>query len=322
MFPNLIAEINPEKFSFKVSGLIEILIRILNPIITVLMAISNLIIRIFGWKTTEKTPHITEEELRTLVDVGHLEGVIDPEEKRMIHNVFEFADSQVKDIMIPRTDIAAIDVKSGYDEIWDRFRKERYSRMPVYENSIDNIVGVLHVKDLFFYNNSKDAFDIRQIIRKPYFTYENKRIVDLFEEMRKKRLQMIIVVDEYGGTAGIVTMQDMVEEIFGDIGDEHDDIIDEIQQISPTEYIIDGLTRLNDLNEELGTSLESEHYETIGGFITGIIGRFPKKGEVVVYNNLRWLILDVYRTRVKRLKLSILDSSSDGQSNHQDTDSK
>lgn len=173
----------------------------------------------------------------------------------MIHNVFEFADSQVKDIMIPRTDIAAIDVKSGYDEIWDRFRKERYSRMPVYENSIDNIVGVLHVKDLFFYNNSKDAFDIRQIIRKPYFTYENKRIVDLFEEMRKKRLQMIIVVDEYGGTAGIVTMQDMVEEIFGDIGDEHDDIIDEIQQISPTEYIIDGLTRLNDLNEELGTSL-------------------------------------------------------------------
>lgn len=322
LFPNLIAEINPEKFSFKVSGLIEILIRILNPIITVLMAISNLIIRIFGWKTTEKTPHITEEELRTLVDVGHLEGVIDPEEKRMIHNVFEFADSQVKDIMIPRTDIAAIDVKSGYDEIWDRFRKERYSRMPVYENSIDNIVGVLHVKDLFFYNNSKDAFDIRQIIRKPYFTYENKRIVDLFEEMRKKRLQMIIVVDEYGGTAGIVTMQDMVEEIFGDIGDEHDDIIDEIQQISPTEYIIDGLTRLNDLNEELGTSLESEHYETIGGFITGIIGRFPKKGEVVVYNNLRWLILDVYRTRVKRLKLSILDSSSDSQSNHQDTDSK
>ena len=150
LFPNLIAEINPEKFSFKVSGLIEILIRILNPIITVLMAISNLIIRIFGWKTTEKTPHITEEELRTLVDVGHLEGVIDPEEKRMIHNVFEFADSQVKDIMIPRTDIAAIDVKSGYDEIWDRFRKERYSRMPVYENSIDNIVGVLHVKDQFF----------------------------------------------------------------------------------------------------------------------------------------------------------------------------
>lgn len=266
--------------------------------------------RLFGWKLKEK-PHITEEELLTLVDVGHREGVIDPEEKKLIQNVFQFGDSQVKDIMIPRTDILAIDIESTYDEIWEQFQTQQYSRMPVYENTLDNIVGILHVKDVFFSQQAKETFDIHKSIRKPYYTYENKRIADLFEDMRKKRLQMIVVADEYGGTAGIVTMQDLVEEIFGNIGDEYEEIVDEIQQLAPGEYIIDGLTRLSVINDELNTDMESEHYETIGGFITGIIGRFPKKGEVVVYNELRWVIMDVYRTRVKRLRLQIIEPITD-----------
>jgi len=320
IFPNLLAELNPEKFTLKVAGVIKILICVLNPIIVFLMYLSNLIMRVFGWKAIEKKPRITEEELRTLVDVGHLEGIIDPEEKRMIHNVFQFGDSQVKDIMIPRTDIVAIDVKSNFDEIWKEFQNEQYSRIPVYENTIDNIIGILHIKDIFFYKNNEESFNIHKFIRKPYYTYENKRIADLFEDMRKKRLQMIIVADEYGGTAGIVTMQDMVEEIFGDIGDEYEDTVDEIQQIAPNEYIIDGLTRLSTLNDELGTELESEHYETIGGFITGIIGRFPKKGEVVVYNDLRWTILEVYRTRVKRLRLSIIEQIIENQMDETDSE--
>lgn len=307
IFPNLLAETYPKGFAFRVAGFFTVFIRILNPIIVFLIYLSNLMMRLFGWKGREKKPRITEEELRTLVDVGHLEGIIDPEEKKMIHNVFQFGDSQVKDIMIPRTDIVAIEMESTFDEIWGQFQEEQYSRIPIYKNTIDNIIGILHVKDIFFFNDNKENFDIQKSIRKPYYTYENKRIADLFEDMRKKRLQMIVVADEYGGTAGIVTMQDMVEEIFGDIGDEYEDIVDEIQQIAPGEYIIDGLTRLNVLNDELGTDLESEHYETIGGFITGIIGRFPKKGEVVVYNDLRWVIVDVYRTRVKRLKLSIME---------------
>jgi putative hemolysin len=306
-FPTLLAETYPKGFAFRVAGFFIVFIRVLNPIIIFLISLSNLMMRLFGWKKRERKPRITEEELRSLVDVGHLEGIIDPEEKKMIHNVFQFGDSQVKDIMIPRTDIVAIEVDSTFDEIWEQFQKEQYSRIPVYKNTIDNIIGILHVKDVFFFHGKQENFDIHKIIRKPYYTYENKRIADLFEDMRKKRLQMIVVADEYGGTAGIVTMQDMVEEIFGDIGDEYEDIIDEIQQVAPGEYIIDGLTRLNVINDELGTDLESEHYETIGGFITGIIGRFPKKGEVVVYNDLRWVILEVYRTRVKRLKLSIME---------------
>ncbi len=306
IFPYLLAKTYPERFSFSVAGFMTVLIRVLNPIIVFLIFVSNLMMRLFGWKPKEN-PQITEEELLTLVDVGHKEGVIDPEEKKLIQNVFQFGDSQVKDIMIPRTDILAIDIESAYDEIWNQFQTEQYSRMPVYENTLDNIVGILHVKDVIFSQQTKENFDIHKSIRKPYYTYENKRIADLFEDMRKKRLQMIVVADEYGGTAGIVTMQDLVEEIFGNIGDEYEEIVDEIQQVAPGEYIIDGLTRLSVINDELGTDMESEHYETIGGFITGIIGRFPKKGEVVVYNELRWVIMDVYRTRVKRLRLQIIE---------------
>ncbi|HCS75228.1 MAG TPA: hemolysin, partial [Clostridiales bacterium] len=270
IFPHLLAKTYPERFSLRVVGLVTVLIRVFNPLIVFLTFISNLMIRLFGLKARDK-PQITEEELLTLVDVGHKEGVIDPEEKKLIQNVFQFGDSQVKDIMIPRTDILAIDVESTYDEVWDQFQTEQYSRMPVYENTLDNIVGILHIKDICFSVQTKEAFDIYKCIRKPYYTYENKRIADLFEDMRKNRLQMIVVADEYGGTAGIITMQDLVEEIFGNIGDEYEEIVDEIQQTAPGEYTIDGLTRLSVINDELGTDMKSDHYETIGGFITGII---------------------------------------------------
>ncbi len=321
IIPITIAESYPEQIAFGVAGIMEKLIWILNPLIIFLSFISKLIIRIFGIKVNTRHPFITEEELRTMVDLGHREGVLEEDEKRMLQNVFQFGDSQVKDIMVPRTDIVAIDVQATYDEILDLFKKEQYSRMPVYQNTLDNIIGILHVKDIFFFDDHKENFNIEKSIRKPYYTYENKRIAELFEDMRKKRLQMIVVADEYGGTAGIITMQDMVEEIFGDIGDEYEDIVDEIQQIGEGEYIIDGLTRLTTLNEELGTTLESEHYETIGGFITGIIGRFPKKGETVVFNELKWVVIDIHRTRVKRLRLTILDELTPNITPDMDSDS-
>ncbi|HBQ64305.1 MAG TPA: hemolysin [Clostridiales bacterium] len=224
-------------------------------------------------------------------------------ERRMIQNVFHFGDMQVKDAMVPRTDIVAVDMHSSYDNILEVFKNEKYSRMPVYKNTIDNIVGILHVKDIFFFDEQKERFDIVKSLRKAHYTFESKRIAELLEEMRKKRIQMVVVADEYGGTAGIITMQDIIEEIFGDIGDEYDEDAVEITSIGEGEYIVDGLTRLGALNEALGTDLESEHYETIGGFVTGIIGNFPKKGEVVDYNGLQVTVLDVYRTRIKRLRI-------------------
>jgi len=163
----------------------------------------------------------------------------------------------------------------------------------------------MYVKDMFFFDKRKEQFDIENNIRKPYYTFESKRIAELFEEMRKKSLQMAVVADEYGGTAGIITMQDLVEEIFGDIGDEYDEAADEIQSIGEGEYIADGLTRLSLINKTLGTDLESEHYETIGGFVTGVIGRFPKKGEIVEVDGLKCIMLDVYRTRIKRVRLKV-----------------
>lgn len=303
--PKSLAASYSERVAVKVSKIISVITRILNPIIVILSFVTSFIIRAFGGKIGGKQPFITEEELKTMVDVGHEEGVLEVEERKMIHNVFQFGDSQVKDVMVPRTDITAVDVRSSYDEIFELFKKERYSRMPVYRNTIDDTIGILHVKDMFFFDKRKEQFDIEKNVRKPFYTFESKRIAELFEEMRKKRHQMAIVVDEYGGTAGIITMQDLVEEIFGDIRDEYDEDSYDIQSIGEDEYIVDGLTRLNLINETVGTNFESEHYETIGGFITGVIGRFLRKGEVIDINEIKCTILDVYRTRIKRLKIKV-----------------
>lgn len=303
--PKSLAASNSEKIAIKVSKPIFIIIKVLNPIIVILTFVTDSIIRVLGGKVNSKQPFITEEELKTMVDVGHEEGVLEVEERKMLHNVFQFGDSQVRDVMVPRTDIVAVDVRSSYDDIMEIFIKEQYSKIPVYRNTIDNIVGILYVKDIFFFNKHKEQFDIEKNVRKTYYTFESKRIAELFEEMRKKRLQIAVVADEYGGTAGIITIQDLVEEIFGDIRDEYDDAADDIQSKGEGEYIIDGLTRLSSINELLGTNLESEYYETIGGFITEIIGRFPKKGEVIDINGLKCIILDIYRSRIKRLRIKV-----------------
>lgn len=303
--PKSLAVASSEAVAIKVSGIIQAMIKLLNPIIIAISFLTTVIIKVFGGEIDSEQPFITEKALRTLVDVGQEEGVFEVEERKMIHNVFQFSDSQVKDVMVPRTDIAAIDVYSSYDDILEFFKKRQCSRMPVYKNTIDNIIGIMYVKDMFFFDKRKDQFDIENNIRKPYYTFENKRIAELFEEMREKSLQMAVVADEYGGTAGIITMQDLVEEIFGDIGDEYDEAADEIQSIGEGEYIADGLTRLSLINKTLGTDLESEHYETIGGFVTGVIGRFPKKGEIVEFDGLKCIMLDVYRTRIKRVRLKV-----------------
>ena len=237
--PKSLAAAYSERVAISVSKVIFVIIKILNPIIIILSFVTGFILRIFGVKIDTKKPFITEDELRTMVDVGHEEGVLEVEERKMIHNIFQFGDSQVKDAMVPRTDIAAVDVRSSYEDLLELFKREQYSRMPVYRNTIDNIIGILHVKDMFFLDKRMEEFDIEKNLRKTYYTFESKRIAELFEEMRKKRLQMAVVADEYGGTAGIITMQDLVEEIFGDIGDEYNEVTDDIQSIGEGEYFVE-----------------------------------------------------------------------------------
>lgn len=303
--PKSLASANAEKVSLKVSGIIGLIVKVLNPIIVVLISITGFVIRLFGGSIDNTQPFVTEEELKTMVDVGHEEGVLDKEESEMIHNVLQFNDSQVDEVMIPRTAIEAIEHTATYDEIIKAFQREQFSRLPVYDGSIDNIIGILHIKDVFFHEHQKAVFDIEQCMRKVYYTYESKRIAELFEEMRKTRHQIAIVTDEYGGTAGIVTVEDLVEEIFGDIGDEYDSDVREIQMIDDSNYIIDGLTKLGTINTAIHTELTSEVSETIGGYVTEKLGRFPKKGEFIEDGMIGFRVLELHRNRIIRLRMTI-----------------
>lgn len=301
--PKSLAVQNTEKTALKVAKPIYIITIILSPIVNILMTVTNWMIRLFGGNPEKQVSFITEEELKTMVDVSHEEGVLEVDEKKMIYNVFEFGDSQAKDVMTPRTDMIAVEINATYDEIIDLFKKEQFSRMPVYEDNTDNIIGILYIKDLFFFEGNKDKFNLRQLIRPPFFTYEFKVTSELFAEMRTKRTPMAIVLDEYGGTAGIVTMEDLVEEIVGDIEDEYDDKDEEIQVIKEDEYIVDGSTRIDFLNEMIGTNIESEDFDSIGGFVIGILGRLPEPGENVEYDHIKFIVEDIDKNRIEKLRV-------------------
>ena len=230
----------------------------------------------------KKKDAITEDELRTIVEVSHEEGVIETEEKKMINNVFAFGDTVAKDVMVPRIDMVMVDVNSTYQELLDVFREERFTRIPVYEDSTDNVIGIINMKDLLLADESLQ-FSIRDFLREPLYTYEYKKTAELMMEMRRTFGNMVIVLDEYGATAGLITLEDMLEEIVGEIRDEYDeDEEDEIREITPDEYLVQGATKLGDLNDRLGLSLESEDYDSIGGLVIGLLEHLPEEGEAVV----------------------------------------
>lgn len=299
--PKTLASQNSEKISLKVSGIINFFIKLFTPIIAVLNVVTGGLIKFLGGDITKKSPMITEAELKTIVNVSHEEGVLEIDERRMINNVFDFGDSKSKDVMTPRTDMAAINKDSSYSEIIDIFSRERFSRLPVYNETIDNIVGILHLKDIVFINE-KD-FSIEKFMREPFFTYESKPVSELFNQMRTKRIPMAIILDEYGGTSGIITIEDMVEEIVGDISDEYDEPEEEIEVVKEDEYIVDGSTKLDDVNEMIGTSFESEDFDSIGGYVTGVLGRFPDAGETVETDGLKIKIEEIDKNRIEKLRI-------------------
>lgn len=300
--PKAFAAQNSEKVSKIVAGPISLLTYILSPVVFVFTQIAGLFIRALGGKSNDNMPSITEEELKTMVNLSEEEGVIENHEKTMICNVFDFGDQLIKDVMIPRTDIIAINVDATYDEIINLIKTEQYSRYPVYSNKIDNIVGILNVKELV-YRDTKEIFDLKKFVKKPYYTFEYVSINELFNEMKKRRTHMAIVLDEYGGTAGIVTIEDLIEEIVGEISDEYDTHADDIETVGEGEYIVDGSTRIEQLNELIGTRIESQHYDSIGGFIIEVIGRLPKQGESIEHMNTEFYIENVDRNRIKKIRV-------------------
>ncbi|MEY8320133.1 hemolysin family protein [Lachnospiraceae bacterium 46-61] len=299
--PKTLASQNAEKVSLGVAKIISGVVIISTPVVKVMNLITNGLIRILGGDTSGKTPTITEAELKTMVNVSHEEGVLEVDERRMINNVFDFGDSKAKDVMTPRTDMICVEDNITYDEIVSIFKEERFSRLPVYHESVDNIVGILYVKDIIFID--VEHFKTTDYMREPFFTYESKPISELFSEMRNNRIPAAIVLDEYGGTSGLVTLEDMVEEIVGDISDEYDEQEEEIEVIKEDEFVVDGATRLEDVNEMIGLHLESEDFDTIGGYVIGILGSLPDGGEEVEENGIKIVVEEVDKNRIEKLRI-------------------
>ena len=224
----------------------------------------------------------------------------------MINNVFEFGSSTAKDIMIPRTDVIAINLTTEYKDILNLFKDEGLSRIPVYNESIDNIIGILYLKDLVF-NADQSNFEIKKYLRKPFFTYEYKPIRELFKVMRVKKIPMAIILDEYGGTSGIITIEDLVEEIVGDISDEYDENEKQIERIKENEYIIDGSTKIDDVNQELNINLKSEEFDTIGGYLIGVLGYFPKANKIIKTDGLEFIVECVEKNRIEKVRAKLID---------------
>ncbi|SHH14073.1 HlyC/CorC family transporter [Clostridium grantii] len=301
--PKSLAAQNSEKVSLKVAGFIGFLIIIFKPIVFISTFIANKIIVLLGGKINRNQPFITEAELRTMVDVSEEEGVLEIEEKEMIHNVFDFGELQVKDIMVQRVDIAAMEMNTQFPDVLTFIKNEQFSRIPIYNDTVDDIIGILNVKDLVMLYGTIDDFSLSKYIRKPFFTFEFIKITDLFREMKKERNHIAIVLDEYGGTVGIITLEDVVEEIVGDIPDEYDNDEDDIFIVKEDEFIVSGSLKIEETNDLLGTSIESSEYDTIGGFIIGNLGRLPELHEEIFYNNVTLKIENIDKNRIMKVRI-------------------
>ncbi|MCL2321911.1 MAG: hemolysin family protein [Oscillospiraceae bacterium] len=302
--PKSLAAKNSEKVSLAVAPSLIVITYILLPIVKIITIFSNFFIKILGGNKYQTEPFITEDELKTMVNVSEEEGVLEEGEKKMIYNVFEFGDNLVKDIMVPRVDIVAIDYEERYEEVLKIIKEEQFSRFPIFKESMDDIIGVLNVKDILFASNISEDFSIDKYMREPIYTYEFKKISHLFNEMKRDRNHMAVVLDEYGGTVGIVTIEDLVEEIVGDISDEYDEDEDlGIKVIKEDEYLVNGSVRIDDLNDLIGTKMESEEFESIGGFILGILGRFPEKNEEVSFENMKFIIEEIDKNRIEKIRI-------------------
>jgi len=300
--PKSIAKQKSEEVSLFVSKPIKIVVFLFKPFVAVFSAISSIFIKMFGGDPKATEPFITAEELKTMVGVSEEEGVLEDVEKEMIFNVFDFGDMQVKDVMLQRVDIVALEVTSTYEEIIDRIKNEQFSRFPVYDDTIDNIVGILNVKDLIIGKKEED-FKILDYTREPFYTFEFKKVSQVFAEMKKSRNHMAVVLDEYGGTVGILTMEDIVEEIVGEIEDEFDAEEDKIEVIKEDEYVVDGSAKLHEISDLLGVNMESEDLDSVGGLIIEELGRIPEEKEEVEINKVKFVVEEVDKNRIKKVRI-------------------
>lgn len=296
----------------KTEKFITFISKLLSPVTAVLIAISNVFLKIFRQKTDVDEEVYTEEDVMSMLEAGKESGVFNEEGTKMISSIFAFDDKLAYEVMTPRTDVFMIDVEDPPEVYMKDLMKLRYSRVPVCKGDTDNIIGILHIKDyLIKMMESKDESPaIEPILRKVYFVPDTKKIDSLFLEMQSSRQQIAVLIDEYGGFSGIVTMEDMIEQIMGDIDDEYDEEEEIIDKIDDNTYLVDGDVDLDDLNDELGTSIESESSETIGGFLVDLLGEIPEESDVgkeIEYDNFKFKIMAVSERRIERVKMYIFD---------------
>lgn len=302
--PKNAATINSSKLALAYIPIIKIFMTVMTPVIFIVNILSRGVLFLLRIDPNAKNNTMTEDELRTIVDVSHEDGVIESEEKEMIYNVFDLGDARAKDVMVPRVHVTFADVNSTYHELLDIFKEDKYTRLPVYEDTTDNVIGTINMKDLLLFDN-REHFHVRDILREAYFTYEYKSISELLVEMRDASFNIAIVLDEYGETAGLITLEDILEEIVGEIHDEYDENEENfVQKVNDLEYIVEGSLSLDDLNDRLDLELESEDYDSLGGFLIQRLDRLPEVGdEFTTEDGIRMVVDRLDKNRVELVHL-------------------
>lgn len=300
--PKAFATKNAEKVSFIVSKPIKTLEYVFYPVIEILTKFTNFIVRILGGEA-KASPFITEEEIKTMLYVGEEEGEIEPEEREMIHKIFEFGETTVKEVLVPRMDMVCIEANRSLEEAVDKALEHGFSRLPVYEGTVDNIVGIVHIKDLFTHIREKRQVSLKEVMRPTYYVPETKKVSDLLKDLQRSRQHMAICTDEYGGTVGLVTIEDLLEEIVGEITDEHDPRMELIKKVNERTYIVNGAVPIDDLNKYLGSNFPEENSETIGGFVFHCLGKLPKPGDSIEYDGYEISVQKIEKRRIVQVKI-------------------
>ena len=311
--PKRIALENSEKIAMFVSYPINFLAKAASPAVRFLTFSTGLVTRLLGSTEKGMQDHITEEEIRLMINVGEEKGIFEDSETEMINSIFEFDDTLVKEVMTPRTDVKMLDVNSRIEDILDLIIEDNFSRVPVYEDSIDKIIGILYTKDLFkvIRNGEQKTVSLRSIIRDAYFVSEYKKINKLFKEMQKSKSHIAIVIDEYGGTAGLITIEDLLEEIVGNIFDEYDEEVIESEKIDENTWIFSGMIDIDEINDLLDSEIPGDEFDTISGKFLSISGKMPDVGDEVFFNDLLFKIIEVDDKRISKLLAKRIEKNED-----------
>lgn len=311
VLPKTVGVIYPERFSLAAAIPLRLFYKLVKPVRRGLAVFVDFVGGLIGFQSKELGYAITEDEFKTLVNMGHDEGVLEVEEKELIHKVFDFGDTKVSEVMTPRTDIFSLSIEEELEELFPKIKKTMFSRVPVYQDNLDTVIGILYIKDLLstFRKDVNEirGFKLKKLLHSPYFVPETKKVSELLKEFQANKIHMAIVMDEYGGLSGLVTMEDLLEELVGEITDEFDEEESLIKKIAKNRYRVSAMMPVDKFNEELDSKIESEDFDTIGGFVFQLFGKLPKKGDVIRFEDFTFKIDKMKGRRILGLEVERRD---------------